>query len=222
MVSVAFVDDHPMLLEGVQSIFRRRAGYNVVGTGICCDDAFEIARNIGPDVMVMDLNMEGDAFACIRNISDSFPRIKVIAFTASAGVHHAVQALEAGARGYVLKGGPLASLAEAVDTVVRGETYITQGFATKLISAMQQSRTAEEFKMSSREDQIVRLVLEGKTNKQIGDELDLTEKTVKYYMTIIMNKLHVKNRVGVAMVARGLFTGENPVSRPPARDRRFN
>lgn len=213
MVSVAFIDDHPMLLEGVQSIFRRRAGYEVVGTGSCCDDAIRIARDIKPDVLVLDLNMDGDAFACIRDIREYFPEVKVIAFTASAGVNHAVQALEAGASGYVLKGGPLASLAEAVDTVVLGETYITQGFATKLISAMKQAKTREGLKMSRREDQIVRLVLEGKTNKQIGERLNITEKTVKYYMTIIMNKMKVKNRVGVAVAARGLI-GDVPAPRP--------
>ncbi len=116
----------------------------------------------------------------------------MVTFTASASVHHAVQALDAGASGYVLKGGPLSSLADAVDTVVQGETYITQGFATKVIAALRQVRSPNELRLSVREDQIIRLILEGKTNKQIGEILDIAEKTVKYYMTIIMQKLNVK------------------------------
>lgn len=208
MVSIAFVDDHPFLLEGVQSIFGRRAGFDVVGTGSCCDDARHIARDLRPEVMVLDLNMEGDVFVCILDIRGAYPNTKLIAFTASANVSHAVKALEAGASGYVLKGGPLSSLAEAIDTVVHGGTYITQGFAMKLITAMKQSKSGEELKMSSREAQIMRLVLEGRTNKEIGRQLKLTEKTVKYYMTIIMQKLNVKNRVGVAMAARCLVGGE--------------
>jgi len=212
MVSVAFVDDHPMLLEGVQSIFRRRAGFTVVAVGACCGDAVRIARDAEPDVIVLDLNMDDDPYACIKVIKANSPNTKVIAFTASAAVSHAIQALEAGASGYVLKGGPLTSLAEAVETVVHGEIYITQGFAAKLLAAMKQSKSGDDLKLSQREDQIVRLVLEGKTNKQIGIALNITEKTVKYYMTIIMNKLKVKNRVGVALVARGLMSSDAPVA----------
>ena len=207
MVSVAFVDDHPFLLEGVQSIFRRRTGFNVVGTGSCCDDALHIAHDLRPEIIVLDLNMEGDAFVCIVDIKRSCPNTKIIAFTASANVNHAVKALEAGASGYVLKGGPLSSLAEAIDTVVHGGTYITQGFATKLVAAMKRSKPAESLKLSNREAQIMRLVLDGRTNREIGAQLNLKEKTVKYYMTIIMHKLNVKNRVGVAMAARGILAG---------------
>lgn len=205
MVSVAFVDDHPMLLEGVRSIFGRRQGYEVVGVGTCCDDAIRIVQDRRPNVLVLDLNMGGDAFACIREVRDQHPSTRVVTFTASASVHHAVQALDAGASGYVLKGGPLSSLADAVDTVVHGETYITHGFATKVIAALRQARSSNELRLSVREDQIIRLILEGKTNKQIGEILNIAEKTVKYYMTIIMQKLNVKNRVGVAVVARGVL-----------------
>ncbi|MDH4442259.1 MAG: response regulator transcription factor [Rhizobium sp.] len=208
MVSVAFVDDHPFLLEGLQSIFSRRAGFEVVGIGSTCSDAHQIAHDMQPEVIVLDLNMDGDVFVSIHEIRAASPNIKIIAFTASANVNHAVKALEAGASGYVLKGGPLGSLAEAIETVVLGGTYITQGFATKLVTAMKQAKSGDEPKLSSREAQIMRLVLEGRTNKEIGRQLDLTEKTVKYYMTILMQKLNVKNRVGVAVVAQSLASAE--------------
>lgn len=218
MVSVAFVDDHPMLLEGLNAIFGRRPEFEVVGVGCCCSDAISIACEARPDVLVLDLNMDDDPFECIRTIKRVHPDVKVIAFTASANVHHAVQALDAGASGYVLKGGALASLAESVETVVRGETYITQGFAAKLVAAMKQEKVDTDYKLSFRENQIMRLVLQGKTNKEIGDQLSIAEKTVKYYMTIIMSKLQVKNRVGVAIAARRLVGGEGP----QATSNRFN
>ena len=113
MVSVAFVDDHPTLLEGVRSIFGRRAGYEVVGIGTCCDNAIKIVQDRRPNVLVLDLNMGGDAFACIQQVRDEHSSTQVLAFKASASVHHAVQALDAGASGYVLKGGPLSSLVDA-------------------------------------------------------------------------------------------------------------
>lgn len=212
MVSVAFVDDHPFLLEGVQSIFSRKVGFVIVGTGSSCDDAKRISRDLRPEVLVLDLDMDGDPFACITDVRNTDPDIKVIAFTASANVNHAIKALESGACGYVLKKSPLASLAEAIDTAIRGGTYITQGFAAKLITAMKQSKEADDLKLSTREAQIIRLVLEGRTNKEIGRQLVLTEKTVKCYMTIIMQKLNVKNRVGVAMAARNLVAYESKLS----------
>lgn len=210
-----------MLLEGMQSIFGRREGYDVVGIGSCCDDAIKIVRDRSPSILVLDLSMGGDAFVCIREIRDKHPATRVVTFTASASVNHAVQALDAGASAYVLKGGPLSSLAEAIDTVAQGETYITQGFATKVITAIRQPRSTNELRLSVREDQIIRLVLEGKTNKQIGDLLAISEKTVKHYMTIIMQKFNVKNRVGVALMAGGMI-GDGPNGPRQANSSRLN
>ena len=186
-----------------------------MGTGKCCDDAMHIARDLRPEVMVLDLNMDGDAFLCMMDIRKKFPSIKIIAFTASENVNHAVRTLEAGASGYVLKGGPLSSLAEAIETVKLGGTYISQGFAAKLVSAITQLKPNDDFKISTREEQIMRLVLEGKTNKEIGRQLNLREKTVKYYMTIIMQKLNVRNRVGLAMAARGLVAERSGTAADP-------
>lgn len=202
-VSIAFVDDHPTLLEGLRAIFARRSGYKVVATGGCCDEAQNIALHHTPDVLILDLNMPGNAFNCIRQIRKIAPEIKIIAFTASSGINHAIDALQAGASGYVLKGSSLDSLMDAIDAVVSGETYISKGFATKVIAALTNPQGAR-IKLSAREEQIVALLLESRTNREMAEQLHLSEKTIKNYMSLLMQKLKVRNRVGLVMAARGM------------------
>ncbi len=202
-VTVAFVDDHPTLLEGIRAIFSRRPGYKVVATGSCCAEALGIALEYKPNVLLIDLNMPGDAFECIAQIRKASPETKVVAFTASSGINHAIDALQAGANGYVLKGSPLGSLMEAIDAVMSGDTYISKGFATKVIAALANPK-ASGIKLSVREEQIVALLLESRTNREIANQMKLSEKTIKNYMTLLMQKLRVRNRVGLVMAAKSL------------------
>ena len=211
-VSIAFVDDHPTLLEGLRAIFARRHGYKVVATGGCCDEALNIALHHKPEVLILDLNMPGNAFDCIRQTRKKVPEIKIIAFTASSGINHAIDALQAGASGYVLKGSSLDNLMDAIDAVMSGETYISKGFATKVIAALTNPQGAR-IKLSTREEQIVALLLESRTNREMAEQLHLSEKTIKNYMSLLMQKLKVRNRVGLVMAARGM-----PLAGGPGRD----
>lgn len=211
-VTMAFVDDHPTLLEGLRSLFARRHGYKVVDTGACCDEALNIAQKKHPDVVILDLNMPGNAFDCIRKIRKTAPETRIIAFTASSGIHHAIEALQAGASGYVLKGSSLDSLTDAISAVMCGETYISKGFATKVIAALTNPQGAQ-IKLSAREEQIVALLLDSRTNREMAQQLHLSEKTIKNYMTLLMQKLKVRNRVGLVMAAK-----EIPRAGAPARD----
>jgi len=152
---------------------------------------------------VIDLNMPGDPFECIRQIRRGEQETKVVVFTASSGLRHAIDALQAGANGYVLKGSPLDSLKEAIDAVMIGETYISKGFATKVIAALA-SPQSTGIKLSVREEQIVALLLDSRTNREIANHMNLSEKTIKNYMSLLMQKLNVRNRVGLVMAARTL------------------
>lgn len=202
-VSIAFVDDHPTLLEGLKAIFSRKGGFNVVATGGCCDEAIDIAKKYNPEVIVLDLNMPGNAFDCIRTIRHVAPNTKVVVFTASSGISHAIEALQADASGFVLKGSSLDSLIDAIQAVLTGDTYITKGFATKVLAALTNPAGAS-IKLSSREEQIVTLLLESRTNREMAEQLHISEKTVKHYMTLLMQKLQVRNRVGLVMAARSI------------------
>lgn len=206
--TIAIVDDHPLLMEGVAAVLGRRPGLNVVGTGSCAADIMPLATASTLDAMVVDLNMPGDTFQAIKELRAAVPRIRIVVFTASTNTDHAIRALDAGAGAYVLKGSPAADLAEAIEATGRGEIYITPAFAAKVISALQskalEKRSAEAARLSVREEQIVRLLLCGKQNREIARELALSEKTVKGYMTNLMTKLHARNRLEVVIAAQKL------------------
>jgi DNA-binding NarL/FixJ family response regulator len=197
-----------MLLEGIGAIFGRKPEYIILAKGTSSDDAVSIALEKHPDVIVLDLNMPGNAFEAIQRICELVPQSKVVVFTAYSGIDHAVRALEAGATGYVLKGAAISELAAAIEAAAGGDTFITPGFATKVIAALRKGSTAlesrAETRLSIREEQILHLLHKGKTNKEIAVELNLSEKTVKHYMTLLMQKLQVKNRVGVILASHHL------------------
>lgn len=207
-ISVAFVDDHPILLSGLTSLFASTAGFELVGKGATSADAIHIAMQHSPDILVMDLHMPGNVFEAISQIAGRQGKTKVVAFTASSGSEHAVMALDAGASGYILKGSSFEELVHGLKAVHGGETYITQGFATKVIVALRDASlrkaAAQAIRLSVREEQIVRLLLKGRTNKEIAAVLSISEKTVKHYMTILMQKLHARNRLEVVIQAQRL------------------
>ena len=214
-ISLAFVDDHPVLLEGIINVFKSRPEFRVVATGVSAPDAVMIASTHRPDMIVIDLNMPGDAFDAIAQIKAL--QIKVVAFTASVDVDAAIRALEAGASGYVVKGVTSQELISGIQVVLAGENYIAPVFEEKVRAALKDSKTrrlaSEAISFSKREHQIVRLLISGKTNKEIAIQLQLKEKTIKHYMTIVMSKLNARNRVQAMMTAQKLNI-EEPDSPP--------
>ncbi|VVT08464.1 response regulator transcription factor [Rhizobium sp. EC-SD404] len=207
-ISIAFVDDHPILLEGIVSVFSRSSELNIVAKGYTTEDALKIAETHSPDILVVDLSMPGDIFDAISKISGRQTNTKVIAFTAATGIDQAVRALDSGASGYVLKGSTADDLLNAVHAVRSGETFITQGFAGKVIAALRNASlrkaAVQAIKLSIREEQIVRLLMRGRTNREIAEQLHISEKTVKHYMTVLMQKLNVRNRLEVVIAAQKL------------------
>jgi two-component system nitrate/nitrite response regulator NarL len=207
-ISIAVVDDHPLLMEGIAALLQRKGGFTLAATGSGTDHIASIAAQHGPDAMIVDLNMPGDAFQAISDTSKAFPETKIVVFTASTNADHAIRALDAGASGYILKGSPSDDLFEGIAAALRGEIYITPAFATKVIGALQskavQKKAAQSARLSVREDQIVRLLLCGKQNREIACALSLSEKTVKGYMTNLMHKLNARNRLEVVIAAQKL------------------
>jgi len=207
-ISVALVDDHPLMLAGVVNLFETNSEFSVVAKGASADDALQISRQLSPDVMVLDLYMPGNVFEVISEIGANPGGTKVVAFTAMTGSDYAVRALHAGAKGYVLKGSSADELIQGVRAAHSGETYITPAFAIKVIEALRiaslRKRAAGPIKLSIREEQIVSLLLRGRTNREIAIGLGIGEKTVKNYMTILMQKLHARNRLEVLIAAQKL------------------
>jgi two-component system, NarL family, nitrate/nitrite response regulator NarL len=199
-IRIAVVDDHPMLREGVAGTLKADAGLDVVATGGSGADAVRIAAEHLPDIMLLDVSMPGGGIEAARAIADSFPTVKTIMLTVSERQDDVVAAMEAGAHGYVLKGVTGADLIATVRAVNKGETYITPQFAARLLHEMQRAKIEKpvhkpEVELTHREEQILNEVSAGLTNKEIARKLTLSEKTVKHYMTSVLQKLQARNRV---------------------------
>ena len=205
---IGFVDDHPTLLMGMAALFAAYPQFELVGTETSADGAVKLASEERPDVLTMDLSMPGNVEAAISAVLDVSPRTRVIIFTAYADVDLALRALDAGAHGFVLKGRPADDLFEAIEVVRRGTLYISPDFSPRLLAGLRQKtrreREHDAAKLSPREQQLVDALFEAKSNKEIARDLNLTEKTVKHYMTNLMNKLRVKNRLEVVLAVQRL------------------
>jgi two-component system nitrate/nitrite response regulator NarL len=207
-ISIAIFDDQPLMVEAIKLFLSENPEYLVTAVGRSANDIYNICSTKSPCIAIVELDMSGDVYQAIAAAAKAVPACKVIAFTAATGVEFAIRALDAGAHAYVLKRGNPQELLYAIRSVNDGETYITQSFASKVIAALRDTslrrRAAEAVKFSLREDQIVRALLRGGTNKQIALALNISEKTVKHYMTILMQKLNVCNRVEVVIAAQKL------------------
>ena len=206
LIRVALVDDHPIVRAGVRQLLEEGGNFSIVSSGCAASDIIDIAQSFSPDVIVVDLGIQGKVLDAIRQVVEAGSS-KVLVFTASASIDHAVASLEAGALGYVLKTSSLDELKVAVATVSRGETYITPSFAAKVVAGLRgapRRSLRANVQFSRREEQVLRLLLCGSTNKEIAEALSISDKTVKHYMTILMQKLNARNRTGAVLAAQKL------------------
>ncbi len=208
-IRLVIIDDHPIFREGVVSILGSEPDLDVVGQGLTADDALRLTRDLLPDVILLDVNMPGGGLNAAETIANSFPVVKIIMLTGSADEDDVLAALKAGAHAYVLKGVAARELNTILHTVYAGEGYVTPSLAASLLSEMKspvkekQPTKLDSFdELTDRERQILELIADGTSNKEIGQKLFLTEKTIKHYVTNILQKLHVSNRVQAALLAQ--------------------
>ncbi len=130
-ISIALVDDHPLMVEAIVTLLARIPSLKVLATGTTAKDLVEISSRHRPDILIADLTMNGDVFEAIAAAGKIAPDTKIIAFTAATGVDYAIRALDAGAVGYVLKGSNADELVHAIQSVQQGQTFITETFAVR-------------------------------------------------------------------------------------------
>lgn len=213
-IRVGIVDDHPLYRDGVVFALESEPDIEIVGQGETADDAFQIARDSAPDVLLLDMNMPGGGLNAVAKISLRCASTKTLMLTVVDDEDGVRTALRRGARGYLLKGATSSELVKAIRVVSKGQNYVSPNFAAQLFKGRDESgsstqKVTKKFpELSSREEQILNLLVQGLSNRLIGNELGLTEKTVKGYVTAIMEKLNVRNRVEAAMLASDRM-GEN-------------
>lgn len=207
IIRVVIADDHPLYREGVARTLQDDPEIDVVGQGQDAVSAGDLVESLKPDVVLLDLSMPGGGgIVALRRIMMMAVPPKVAMLTASEEDDDVMQALKAGAMGYILKGIGSRELLSVVKDVARGQSYVSPTLAARILNAMRAGaapRPANPIDdLSKREEDILRLVAEGKSNKEVGRVLELQEKTVKHYMTSILQKLHVRNRTEAAVLAR--------------------
>lgn len=201
-IKVLTVDDHPMLREGVVARIQHQEDMTVVGEAENGEQALESFRSLRPDVTLMDLQMPGGGgLAAIKAIRGEFPDAKIIVLTTFDGDVHAMAALKAGASGYLLKTSLRKDLLDTIRAVHSGQHRVEPKVAQDILAH------AAEDSLSEREVSVLRLVSQGKANKEIGRALSLSEDTVKAYLKSIFSKLNVNDRTHAVTIAarRGII-----------------
>jgi two-component system, NarL family, nitrate/nitrite response regulator NarL len=205
-IRVVIVDDHTLFRDGLATIMAAETDFEVVGQGGSAADAIRLARALLPDIILLDIDMPGSGIAAARDIANDCPVTKIVILTSSEDDDHLSAALKAGTRAYILKGVPARELLRILRAVDAGESYVPPALAASLLVEMlDPAHKAPEKpidELTERERQILEGLAAGSSNKEIGQKLFLAEKTVKHYITNILQKLQVRNRVEAALLAQ--------------------
>ena len=206
---VLIVDDHRVVREGLSAILKSKENIDVLGEAQDGQEAVEKARSLLPDVILMDVSMpKMTGVEATRIIKREFPHIGIIALTMYEEQQYIFDLVRAGATGYLLKDSDSDQIVKAIQSVYRGDSLIHPAVASKILaefSLLAQKKGKKsgwvEHDLTDREITVLRLVADGKTNKEIANSLDLSEKTVKNHVRNIFHKLQVYDRTQAAILA---------------------
>jgi len=207
---IVLVDDHSLFRAGIASLLSMRKGMEVVGQAESGEQAVELAREMNPDLVLMDVHMPGiGGIVAARQIRSELPQIKVVMLTVSDQDQDLFEAIRSGAHGYLLKNLEPEELYDYLGGIARGEAPISRTMAAKILNefAAQSARVKDPSATKARDDltprerEVLSFVAGGATNREIAGALTLTENTVKNHLRNILEKLHVENRVQAAAYA---------------------
>jgi DNA-binding NarL/FixJ family response regulator len=204
-IRVLIVDDHAVVREGLRSFLELQDGIAVAGEARDGEEAVALATELRPDVVLMDLVMPGlDGVAAMRAIRARVPEVRAIVLTSFLDEDRLLPAIRAGAAGYLLKNVAPVELAGAIRAAHRGEAIIAPAVAARLLQALAGQRAApppEPERLTAREQQVLELIVGGRSNKRIALELGIAEKTVKAHVGRVLAKLGVADRTQAALLA---------------------
>jgi DNA-binding NarL/FixJ family response regulator len=210
-IKVLLVDDHAIMRDGIRALLGLHDDIEIIGEASEGQEAIEKTRDLSPDVIVMDVAMPGmDGLEATRRIKKQLPTVKVIVLTQYDNKEYILSAIKAGAAGYVPKRALGSELVSAIRTVYRGESFLYPSAAAVLIDDYRlQAKTAEPYdRLTPREREILKLIAEGHTTREIANTLFISFKTVIGHRAKIMEKLGLRNRTELFKFAvrKGLLT----------------
>jgi DNA-binding NarL/FixJ family response regulator len=201
-IRLLLVDDHGIVREGLRALLDDGAEFEIIGEAGSGDEACAAVRRLKPDIVLMDLKMPGmRASDAIRVIRASDPEVKVVALTSYAEDGQVREIMAAGAQGYILKDVAKADFLTALRTVASGQTWLHPQAQRSLVEQLRNRAVDPLALLTTRERSVLELIARGMSNRQIGDELHLTEGTVKGYVSTILAKLKLEDRTQAALFA---------------------
>lgn len=203
------VDKRELFREGLAKVLSGRPGIEVVGTCNSASRAIEKTKELQPDIVLMDTELEEGYVEAIQGISGAFPNTAILILTHSEESDDLLSAMRAGARGYISKNQTINDLVTAISVVAGGGVIISPEMATKMLGEFTaltghaaRGLLNNGVNLSAREQQVLRLASAGATNKEIASQLFISENTVKSHLRSIMEKLHVRSRVQAAILVK--------------------
>lgn len=207
LIRIVVVDDHPIVRQGLVAALEDEGDFAVVGAAQSAEDALAQVASLQPDVVLLDLELPCiGGVAAIPRILESSPTSHVLVFTAYDTEERVLGALRAGATGYMLKGATVAEIARGVRAVAAGGSALDTRIAAQLVTAISTPNAAARH-LTGREREVLRLIADGLSGKQIAHSLGISERTVKFHVASVMRKLGADNRAQAVALAlqRGLL-----------------
>jgi DNA-binding NarL/FixJ family response regulator len=206
-IKVLIADDHALVRDGIRALLALVSNVEVVGEAANGKEAIEKVRELTPDVVLMDLAMPIlGGLEATRRIRREFPGTKVLALTQYEDSESVIPVIEAGACGFVTKVAAFSELASAIQAAYRGDSFLSPTAAAALVEEYQQKANGKRLRdpydrLTDREKEVLKLIVEGYTAREIGDRLVISPKTVESYKASLMNKLNIHNKTDLIKYA---------------------
>jgi two-component system, NarL family, nitrate/nitrite response regulator NarL len=201
-LKLLLVDDHPFVIEGLRASLQRVGRFEIVGEALNGEEAISKTRELQPDVVILDITMPGmNGIDVARMIRTTWPDIRVLMLTMHDKREFVCEAIRTGAHGYVKKNGSPAQLVEAIDCVVRAETYYEPGMRDAFVQQFVVGNSRSIRDLPPRQGQVLDMIAQGLSNKIIASDLGLSVRTVEKYRELLMRRLGAHNVVELVQYA---------------------
>jgi len=227
IIKVLVADDHPVVRKGLQTCLARHARLRIVGEAADGDEALRQTRELLPDVVLMDISMPGmNGLAVTEVLRKELPQIKVLILSVHNNKEYIFRVIQAGAHGYVSKEAPPEEVLRAIESVYEGEPFFSEDIARAALNEFVSSGGKKEpfAQLTSREREVLVLIAEGKSNKEIADRLGIGVRTIETHRERIMRRLNIHSVAGLTKyaIANGLVSlegGPDAASKAPPQNR---